>query len=145
MENSTYTAEFDLADLPIVAAEVASRLTQKVVLLQGNMGAGKTTFIKALCKVLGVLDEVSSPTFSLVNEYLCADGQTIYHFDLYRIESEKEAIESGIDEFLHSGMLCLIEWPDKIPNLLPENLAVISLKISGNKRLIDFRPQVHNS
>ena len=92
------------------------------------MGAGKTTFIKAICKNLGVEDMTSSPTFSLVNEYETRQGQRVYHFDLYRINSEIEALDMGIDDYLYSGNWCFIEWPEKIPNLLPENVSIVNIR-----------------
>ncbi len=93
-------------------------LSHKVLLFQGAMGAGKTTLIKALCEQLGVGDRVSSPTFSLVNEYQSPSG-TIYHFDLYRIEQQQEALDFGIEEYWDSGAWCFVEWAERIPSLLP--------------------------
>ena len=90
------------------------------VALYGEMGAGKTTFTKALCRVLGVVDGVNSPTFTLINEYRTENDDTIYHFDFYRIEKLEEAFDIGFEEFIYSGNLCLIEWPEKIGQLLPE-------------------------
>ena len=92
--------------------------SHKVLLFQGAMGAGKTTLIKALCEQLGVGDRVSSPTFSLVNEYQSNSG-TIYHFDLYRIEQQQEALDFGIEEYWDSGAWCFVEWAERIPSLLP--------------------------
>ena len=92
--------------------------SHKVLLFQGTMGAGKTTLIKALCEQLGVGDRVSSPTFSLVNEYQSPLG-TIYHFDLYRIEQQQEALDFGIEEYWDSGAWCFVEWAERIPSLLP--------------------------
>jgi tRNA threonylcarbamoyladenosine biosynthesis protein TsaE len=101
------------------------------------MGAGKTTFIKALAKKLGVTDMASSPTFSLVNEYQTEDGKTLYHFDLYRLNTEEEAYDMGIDEYFYSGNLCLIEWPEKTPNLIPLDHTAIWLETlpDGRRRL----------
>ena len=79
------------------------------------MGSGKTTFIHALCDVLGVTDAVGSPTFSIINQYQMADGQTLYHLDLYRINDDEEAVQAGIEEVLYSGDYCMVEWPEKIP------------------------------
>ena len=92
-----------------------------VWIFNGEMGAGKTTLIKAIASVLKVEDAVSSPTYSLVNEYRTYEGRTVYHFDFYRIDDEEEAEDIGLHEYLYSGNLCLIEWPSKIENLLPEN------------------------
>ncbi len=109
---------------------------EKVFALYGQMGAGKTTFIKAICTELGVKGRMSSPTFSLINEYLTSSGQKIYHFDFYRIKSEKEAFDLGYEEYFYSGNYCFIEWPDKIENLLPENCAKVKIEVVGNERKI---------
>ncbi len=92
------------------------------------MAAGKTTFIKAICAQLGVEEPVSSPTFSLVNEYEAARGELIYHFDFYRIESEAEALDMGALEYFSSGNLCLIEWPSKVAGLLPPDAVEVSIE-----------------
>ena len=94
---------------------------RKVVAFYGSMGAGKTTFIKAICNVLGVTDAVNSPTFAIVNEYLAADGSNIYHFDFYRIKKLEEAYDIGYENYFYSGNLCLIEWPELIEELLPDD------------------------
>ncbi|KAA3439447.1 tRNA (adenosine(37)-N6)-threonylcarbamoyltransferase complex ATPase subunit type 1 TsaE [Rufibacter hautae] len=108
------------ADLPQAAAELLSFIGQKkIILFEGDMAAGKTTFIKAICAQKGVREPVSSPTFSLVNEYEAADGELIYHFDFYRIENQAEALDIGALEYFSSGHLCLIEWPSKVTDLLP--------------------------
>jgi tRNA threonylcarbamoyladenosine biosynthesis protein TsaE len=101
------------------------------------MGAGKTTLIKAIAKKLGVKDMASSPTFSLVNEYATEEGQVIYHFDLYRLNSEEEAYDMGIDEYFYSGNLCLIEWPEKTPNLIPlDHTAITIRQLQDDKRQV---------
>src|SRR5690606_6984159 len=92
---------------------------QRVLLFYGDMGAGKTTFISAICRQLGVTDVASSPTFAIVNEYRSAAGP-VYHFDFYRIRSEQEAFDLGYEDYFYSGAYCCVEWPEKIPNLLPE-------------------------
>ena len=97
-------------------------------MLYGPMGAGKTTFIKYLCEQLGVKDSTSSPTFSIVNEY-DSDNGLIYHFDFYRIKDEQEAFDFGYEEYFYSGAYCFIEWPEKIPNLLPEEAKEIQISI----------------
>jgi tRNA threonylcarbamoyladenosine biosynthesis protein TsaE len=103
------------------------------------MGAGKTTFIKAFSKLLGVKDTMSSPTFSLVNEYQTSQNQKIFHFDVYRIKSEDEALDMGIEEYLYSGNWCFIEWSEKIPNLIPEEFSLLTIKILSNgNRLLTF-------
>jgi len=119
---------FSLEEIDTVAKEVLAQNIKDIILFHGQMGAGKTTFIKALAKQLGVTDMTGSPTFSLVNEYGTADGKTLYHFDLYRINSEEEAYDMGIDEYFYSGNLCFIEWPEKTPNLIPLDHTAITIK-----------------
>ena len=123
-----------LADLPQVTGEFIQALgNRRVVAFQGKMGAGKTTFIKALCEQLGVCDMVNSPTFSIVNEYTDADGQTIaYHFDLYRLKSVAEALDMGAEDYFYSGHYCFIEWPDVADALLPDNCAEASIEEADN-------------
>lgn len=93
----------------------------------GSMGAGKTTFISAICSVLGVGDEVASPTFTIVNEYRAADGTPIYHFDFYRIDKLSEVLDIGYEEYIGSDGICLMEWPEKIEALLPEDALRVSI------------------
>lgn len=95
----------------------------------GEMGAGKTTLIKAICQELGVEDAMSSPSFSIINEYLLADGGPVYHFDFYRIKDELEALHIGVEEYFYSGRTCLIEWPEKLPSLIPEDLLKININL----------------
>jgi tRNA threonylcarbamoyladenosine biosynthesis protein TsaE len=112
---------------------------EKVFLFKGEMGAGKTTLIKALCLALGMKETASSPTYSLVNEYIFTGGK-IYHFDFFRIKSQKEAFDIGFEEYLSSGEFCFIEWPENIPDLWP--LHYIDLKISetaNGMRMINAR------
>ncbi|WP_439881734.1 tRNA (adenosine(37)-N6)-threonylcarbamoyltransferase complex ATPase subunit type 1 TsaE [Pontibacter sp. MBLB2868] len=118
-----------LADLPAAASVLIEEAkNEPIILFEGPMGAGKTTLIKEVCRQLGVKENVSSPTFSLVNEYEGADGKLIYHFDFYRINNEREALDIGALEYFDSGKLCLIEWPSMIPNLLPEHYLLITLQ-----------------
>lgn len=98
-----------------------------VWVFEGNMGAGKTTLIKEICKNFDILDNVSSPTFSIVNEYIDNREEYYYHFDFYRLEEEKEALDIGCDEYFYSGNKCFIEWPTKILNLLPDNRLEINI------------------
>ena len=100
----------------------------KIWLFVGEMGAGKTTTIKNICEQLEVRDEVSSPTFSIVNEYLSPQKGVIYHFDCYRIEDEDEAFEIGIEDYFYSGNLCFIEWPQKIESFIPEQYLIFNFE-----------------
>lgn len=120
---------FSLDQLEEVAQKIIAKNPNKVILFHGEMGVGKTTLIKQLCKTLGVTDATSSPTFSLVNEYKTAKNQTVYHFDFYRLNSETEAMDMGIDDYLYSGNWCFIEWAEKIPNLIPEGHSVITIEL----------------
>lgn len=119
---------FSLNEIPQVAEKILSENPQKVILFNGEMGAGKTTLIKVLAEKLGVNDATSSPTFSLVNEYSLPNNQYVYHFDMYRLKNEIEALDMGIDDYLYSGNWCFIEWADKIVNLLPEAYSSIEIK-----------------
>lgn len=111
---------------------------EKIFLFEGDMGAGKTTFIKVIAETLGVKDLVSSPTFSIVNEYLALNGQ-VYHFDFYRIQDIQEAYDIGYEEYFYSGNVCLIEWPEKIAPLLPQHYIKIKIQETGiNQRLISL-------
>ena len=126
---------FSLDEINIVAKKVLDANPNKVILFNGAMGTGKTTFIKSLAKSLGVNDATGSPTFSLVNEYQTSNNQLVYHFDVYRLKNENEALDMGIDEYLYSGNWCFIEWAEKIPNLLPQQHSVIDIKLlSHNER-----------
>lgn len=119
---------FNLQDLTYIAKEILRNVPNKTLLFYGTMGVGKTTLIKELSKQLGVIDVINSPTFSLVNEYEIMNDK-IYHFDFYRIKSEEEALDIGIEDYFFSGHWNLIEWPENISNLLPPN----STKIEMNK------------
>lgn len=121
-----------LSDLPQVAGELLKNNSSRIILFYGEMGAGKTTFIKQICKKLGVKDTISSPTFSIVNEYQLSSGQTVYHFDFYRLNNESEALDIGIEEYFYSNHLCLIEWPEKINSLLPDNAIKVYLSENTN-------------
>ncbi|RZJ35051.1 MAG: tRNA (adenosine(37)-N6)-threonylcarbamoyltransferase complex ATPase subunit type 1 TsaE [Flavobacterium sp.] len=118
---------FSLEHIDSAAQKILASHPEKIILFNGEMGAGKTTLIKAICKALGVNDTTASPTFSLVNEYLANNGQTVYHFDVYRLRSETEALDMGIEEYLYSGNWCFIEWAEKISSLLPANRSVLEI------------------
>jgi len=129
-----------LGSIDAAAKEFAAALGEnKVVAFYGSMGAGKTTFISALCRFFGVDDDVCSPTFTIVNEYRAADGDSIFHFDFYRIEALKEAVDIGFEEYLYSGSLCLIEWPEKIEPLLPDDTLNVKIyALPDDSRIIEI-------
>ena len=111
----------------------------KVIAFTGELGAGKTTFIQAICRRLGIEVDVNSPTFSLVNEYFSPAGDSVFHFDLYRIESQEELFDMGYEEYFYSGSLCLIEWPEKAKNLIPENALWVQIKVTEKgARILQF-------
>jgi tRNA threonylcarbamoyladenosine biosynthesis protein TsaE len=117
----------------------------RVIAFSGEMGAGKTTFIQALCRKLGVAEEVNSPTFSLVNEYFTSEGHSIFHFDLYRIEDPSELFDMGYEEYFFSGELCFIEWPEKASQLIPEDALRVKILVGQNEeRELQFKP-VHST
>lgn len=109
----------------------------RVFAFYGKMGAGKTTFIQAVCRVLGTPDNVTSPTFALINEYKTEMNDSIFHFDFYRIKSLEEAFDLGYEDYFYSGNYCLIEWPEKVEPLLPEKYVEVKIEVdANNKRLI---------
>lgn len=119
---------YNLNDLNEVANQlIAFAGNDTVWLFEGDLGAGKTTLIKVICDTFGVEDLVNSPTFSIVNEYETAKGQTFYHFDFYRLDDEEEALDIGYEEYIDSGNICFMEWASKIPNLLPEDFIQINI------------------
>jgi tRNA threonylcarbamoyladenosine biosynthesis protein TsaE len=126
--NTTYSLE----KLPEVAAAIIASAKNKTLLFYGEMGVGKTTLIKEICKQLDVLDKISSPTFSLVNEYQTLKEEAVFHFDFYRITNEEEAFDMGIEEYLYNKDWCLIEWPQNVENLLPLESVEIHLSVLEN-------------
>jgi len=121
---------YQLSELKSISTKILSHLNApKTLLFYGEMGVGKTTLIKELVKQLGVTDVTSSPTFSLVNEYKWHDN-TVFHFDFYRIEHEEEVYDIGIEEYFYQNSWSLVEWPEKIPNIIPED--AITIKINKN-------------
>lgn len=134
------TRLYALEEIETVVKEILPLLKSSVICFKGEMGAGKTTLIQSLCAALAVEDVVSSPTFSLINEYQNKAGKSIYHFDCYRIDSEEEALDFGAEEYLYSGNLCLIEWAENIASLLPEDHQIIELeKISTLTRKLTLK------
>ena len=123
--------KFNLSDLPYIAKEILLKVPNKTLLFYGSMGVGKTTLIKEISKQLGVTDIINSPTFSLVNEYEIVNDK-IYHFDFYRIKTEEEALDIGIEDYFFSEYWKLIEWPEKVSNLLPPNSTKIKMHKNKN-------------
>jgi len=122
-----------LADLPQLAGQLIKLAgKKKIFLFEAPMGAGKTTIIKAVCKELGATEHVTSPTFSIVNEYLGKDGP-LYHFDFYRLKNEQEAYDLGYEEYFYSGNYCFVEWPQKITSLLPGDAFTIHIEIDKDQ------------
>ena len=127
---------FSLEEINEVAQQILDQNPNKVILFHGEMGVGKTTLIKVLAKKLGVTEATSSPTFSLVNEYQASNNQLVYHFDFYRINTETEALDMGVDDYLYSNNWCFIEWADKIPNLIPDSHSVITISLQADGKRI---------
>ena len=122
---------YTLNDVETVAKTLLETVDSKIILFEGEMGVGKTTLIKTLIKLLGSNDVVSSPTFSIVNEYL-AKNQSIYHFDLYRIESEDELYDFGIDTYIYNNNFVFVEWPELLKPLIQDNYSVVKIVLSEN-------------
>ncbi len=127
----------NLSGLPSAAKQIAP-LLRSVVALYGPMGAGKTTLVSALMREMGSADEVTSPTFALVNDYLTGAGEHIYHFDFYRINSLSEAFDLGYEDYFFSGNICLVEWPEKIEELLPDDTLRLYIDVmpDGGRRIV---------
>ena len=123
----------DLNALPGAAAKMLDELgDRRIVAFYGEMGAGKTTFIKALCRVLEVSDVTSSPSFGLINEYRSETGSSVYHIDFYRIRDIEEAYDLGYEEYMYSGHYCFIEWPEKVASILPEDSVKVYISLDKN-------------
>jgi tRNA threonylcarbamoyladenosine biosynthesis protein TsaE len=120
------------------AREFLARMgDSRIIAISGEMGAGKTTFIQSVCKAMGVSQTVNSPTFSLINEYFTEDGESIYHFDFYRIEKPEELLDIGYEDYMYSGSVCFIEWPEKAWDLIPADAlhAKIVVMEDGSRRI----------
>ncbi|MBK7855882.1 MAG: tRNA (adenosine(37)-N6)-threonylcarbamoyltransferase complex ATPase subunit type 1 TsaE [Bacteroidetes bacterium] len=130
----------NLLELPSIAEKLLSELGEKkIICIYGQMGVGKTTLIKEICNLLGVSETVSSPTFSLVNEYTTIKGENIFHFDFYRIKNLEEVYDIGYQEYFYSGNLCLIEWPELIEQLIPLNAMRIFIAINQGQRTYEIK------
>lgn len=126
-------SKFSLQTIDDAVAYLLERIAgRKVIVFHGEMGAGKTTFITALCNRLGVSSAISSPTFSIINEYKLPDGSSIFHLDLYRLKDAEEALQAGVEDCFYSGSLCLVEWPEIAAALLPEDAVHCYLTQAGN-------------
>jgi|TARA_B110000914_G_scaffold41494_1_gene34878 tRNA threonylcarbamoyladenosine biosynthesis protein TsaE len=128
-----------ISELKSVALQLIQyKKNKNIICFYGEMGVGKTTFIKEICKNLLVDDNVSSPTFSIVNQYKTKENKIIYHFDFYRLETVEEAYDMGYEEYFFQNDLCLIEWPEKIEGLIPEDIIKVILTKKGEQRIIEI-------
>jgi tRNA threonylcarbamoyladenosine biosynthesis protein TsaE len=128
-----------IEEIAVAAKEfVAAMGERKVFAFYGKMGAGKTTFIKAVCEELGVEDVINSPTFAIVNEYVDGQGDPVYHFDFYRIKNLQEVMDLGYEDYVYSGHVCFMEWPELIENLLPDDAVKVTIEeeIDGGRVLV---------
>ncbi len=128
------------SELEQIALEILGLCGKKrVFTFSGGLGSGKTTFIKYICRELGVNEQVSSPTFALVNEYVGANNLKIYHFDFYRIKNVQEAYDMGYEEYFYSGNYCFIEWPELIEELIPIDAIKVKIEVKGEKRFLQLK------
>lgn len=135
MRNELNLFNFSEDEILSVSQVVVNCMAEnKVVTFSGDLGAGKTSLIKGICEILGVKEEVNSPTFSLVNEYSYENNDCLYHFDFYRIEDEEEAFDIGVEEYLDSGNVCLIEWPEKVERIFVDIVVEVVIKVEGKNR-----------
>lgn len=125
------TVSYDLTGIDDIAKLIVAKCKHKIILFNGDMGAGKTTLIKSVCKYLGVEDTISSPTFSLVNEYEGNDS-IIFHFDFYRIKDQDEAYALGFEEYEYNGDFLFIEWGERIPDLIPDDVNIVDITVESN-------------
>lgn len=131
---------YKLDQIDDVASKIINNVKSNIMLFYGEMGVGKTTLIKSITKKIGVFDVVSSPTFSLVNEYKTKDGKTVFHFDFYRINNENEALDMGVEEYFDSDAIILVEWPEKIENILPHNVVSIYISyLADSTRMLEIK------
>ena len=126
-------------ELDFISKEIFEKFKSKVFLFYGEMGVGKTAFIKSICKHLNVIDVVSSPTFSIVNQYVNDQDELMYHFDFYRTNNKNEIFDIGYEEYLFSDSFCFIEWPERLDNLLPNKYLEIKMKLKDGNRVIKIK------
>lgn len=126
---------FTLEEIETAAKQFLLMVGDRTVFtFNGNLGAGKTTFIQAVCKTLGVIENTSSPTYSIIQQYKAGDEKIIYHIDLYRLKDEEEAIEAGVEECIYSGNKCFVEWPDKAPSLFPADTVTVFIEVLDTQK-----------
>ena len=129
----------NLSELPVAAKQLLQAFPdKKIFAFYGEMGVGKTTFIKAICNELGVTDTISSPTFSIVNEYVSAKGDKVFHFDFYRINSINEVYDLGYEDYFNDDAYCFIEWSEKIEDLITSDYIKVKITKDGEKRIVAF-------
>ena len=129
----------DISEIAEAAKEFVAAMGDRTVFaFYGKMGAGKTTFIKAVCEELGVQDVINSPTFAIVNEYMDGEGEPIYHFDFYRIKNQQEVLDIGYEDYVYSGNVCFMEWPELIENLLPDDAVKVTIEEEEDGRRVKF-------